>query len=144
MGEGVGSAVALGDGSTEGVGDGLGSGVGLGLAEGSGEGDGSTGGAGLGVAVRPGVAESTGLGRGVAVIEGSAVGAAGTEGVGVATGAMVARDSVNTGSRWTTCDAANTKAPPSSATDTMVTMSVPVVRIAPRMTWLRRSESQER
>ena len=60
------------------------------------------------MAAGAGVAESTGLGRGVAVIEGSAVGAAGTEGVGVATGSMVARDSVNTGSRWTTCDAAKT------------------------------------
>lgn len=142
MGEGVGSAVALGDGSTEGVGDGLGSGVGL--AEGSGESEGSTATVGAGVITGPGVAESTGLGRGVAVIEGSAVGAAGTEGVGVATGAMVARDSVNTGSRWTTCDAAKTKAPPSRATDRMVTTSVPVVRIAPRMTWVRRSDSHER
>lgn len=144
VGEGVGSAVALGDGSTEGVGEALGSGVGLGLAEGSGESEGSMVPAGAGVIAGAGVAESTGLGRGVAVIEGSAVGAAGTEGVGVATGAMVARASVNTGSRWTTCDAAKTKAPPSSATDRMVTISVPVVRIAPRMTWVRRSDSHER
>ncbi len=145
VGEGVGSAVALGDGSTEGVGDGLGSGVGLGLAEGSGETEGAKDSVGPGVVTGSGVAESTGLGRGVAVVEGSAVWAAGTGvSVGVATGGMVARWPLNTGSCETTCDAANTNAPPSSATDIIVTMRVPVVRIAPRMTWVRRSDSQDR
>ena len=144
VGEELGSAVALGDGSTEGVADGLGSGDGLGLAEGSGESDGWTESAGAGVIAGAGVAESTGLGRGVAVIEGSAVGVARSRvGVGVTTGPIVA-PAVNTGSRWTTCDAAKTKAPPSNATDRMVTISVPVVRIAPRTIWVRRSDSHER
>ena len=144
VGEGVGSAVALGDGSTEGVGDVLGSGVGLGVAEGSGEIEGSRDSVGAGVITGSGVAETTGLGRGVAFVEGSAVWAAGTEGVGVATGGTVARCPVNTGSWATTWDAAKTNAPPSSATERMVTSRVPVVRIAPRMTWVRRSDSHER
>ena len=143
VGEGVGSAVALGDGSTEGVGERLGSGVGLGLAEGSGEIEGSGVSVGAGVITGSGVAETTGLGRGVDIVEGSAVWAAGTEVVGVATGVMLARSPVNTGSCATTCEAAKTKAPPRSATVMIVTIRVPVVRIAPRMTWVRRSDSQE-
>ena len=144
VGEGVGSAVALGDGSTEGVAVGLGSGVALGVADGSGEAVWAGGSVGAGVITGSGVAETTGLGRGVDVVEGSAVWAAGTEVVGVATGGMVTRGAVNTGKFETTCDAANTNAPPSRATDRIVTIKVPVVRIAPRRTWLRRSESHER
>jgi hypothetical protein len=88
----VGSAVALGDGSTEIVGSGVGSGVSAGV--GSGVMSGSAV-AGTSVMTGAGVAETAGLGRGVATIEGSAVWAAGTEVVGVATGAMVARDRKN-------------------------------------------------
>jgi hypothetical protein len=141
-GEGVGSAVALGDGSAEDEGDALGSS--LGLAEGSSEGEACGDSVGAGVAAGSGVAETTGLGRAVSVVEGSAVWAAGTDVVGVATGGRVARCPLNTGSCATTCEAANTNAPPSRATDRIVTRSVPVVRMAPRMTWVRRSESQER
>lgn len=65
-------------------------------------------------------------------------------GVGVATGAIVAPCPVKTGSFVTNSVAARTKAPPSRATDKMVTMSVPVVRIAPRRTWVLRSDSHER
>lgn len=140
----MGSAVALGDGSAEGVGVGVASGVALGVVEGSVETDGAGDSVGAGVITGSGVAETTELGRGVDVVEGSAVWAAGTEVVGVATGGMVARGPVRIGKFDTTCDAANTKAPPRSATDRMVTMSVPVVRIAPRRTWVRRSDSHER
>jgi hypothetical protein len=143
VGDGVGSAVALGDGSTDGVGDGLGSGVGLG--SGLAEIEGATDSVGSGVATGSGVAETTGLGRGVAVVVGSAVGAAETGvSVGVATGGIVAGCPMNSGNRTTNCDAAKTKAPPRRATDRIVTIRVPVVRIAPRMTWVRRSDSQER
>ena len=90
------------------------------------------------------VAEGAGLGRGVALAVGSAVWAAGTGvSVGVATGGMLALCEKG-GSCLTNCDAAKTKAPPSSATDRIVTIRVPVVRIAPRRTWVRRSESHER
>jgi hypothetical protein len=150
VGEGVGWAVALGvaDGSAEGVGVGLGSGVALGVALGDADGSGEAvwagGSVGAGVITGSGVAETTGLGRGVDVVEGSAVWAAGTEVVGVATGGMVTRGPVNTGKFETTWDAANTNAPPRSATERMVTINVPVVRMAPRRTWVRRSESQDR
>lgn len=146
MGDGVGWAVALGaaDGSAEGVGVGLGSGVALGVAEGSGEAVGSGGSVGAGVVTGSGVAETTGLGRGVEIVEGSAVWAAGTEVFGVATGASVARGPVSSGKLLTNCEAANTNAPPSKATDRIVTTRVPVVRIAPRRTWLRRSDSHDR
>ncbi len=143
VGDGVGSAVALGDGSTDGLGVGVGSAVGLGA--GLAETVGSAVAVGAGVATGSGVAEATGLGRGVAMSEGSADWAAGTNvSVGVATGGMVARGGVNGGNCATNCEAANTKAPPSRATDRIVTTSVPVVRMAPRMTWLRRSDSQDR
>ena len=152
VGEGVGSAVALGvaEGSSEGdglgvgVGVGLGSGVALGVAEGSTDTEGCGEAVGAGVITGAGVTASTGVGRGVAVVEGSAVWAAGTEIVGVATGGIVTRGPTIDGKLETTCDAANTNALPSRATDKIVTTSVPVVRIAPRRTWLRRSESQDR
>lgn len=143
-GEGVGSAVALGDGSTDGVGEVLGSVEGLGLTEGSLDAEDSADSVGAGVITGSGVADTTGLGRGVAFVEGSAVWAAGTEGLGVATGGMLARGPENTGSCPTTCEAANTNAPPSSVTERMVTRRVPVVRIAPRITCVRRSDSHER
>ena len=150
VGEGVGSAVALGvaDGSADGVGVGLGSGVTLGVALGDADGSGEAvwagGSVGAGVITGSGVAETTELGRGVDVVEGSAVWAAGTEVVGVATGGMVTRGPARIGKLATTCDAANTNAPPSSATDRIVTINVPVVRIAPRRTWERRSDSHDR
>ena len=135
--------MALGDGSTVGVGVAVGSGVGVGvgLADGSTETVGST--VGAGVASGSGVTETTELGRGVDIVEGSAVRAAGTEVVGVATGGRVARPPLPLNTGTTNCEAANTKAPPSRATVMIVTTSVPVVRMAPRMTWLRRSESHE-
>ena len=150
---GVGSGDALGDGSAvdEGVGVGVGSAVGsgVGLADGSGVGE-TVGAAedgggvdGVGLMTTSGDAETTELGRGVAVVVGSAVWTAGTEMVGVDTGGSVARGNERRKLR-TTCDAAKTKAPPSRATDMIVTISVPVVRIAPRMTCVRRSDSHER
>lgn len=134
----MGSTVGVGVGSSDG--DAEASGVALGLTEGSADVDGSSV-AGAGV-TGSGVAESTGLCRGVEV-GGSAVWAAGTEIVGVATGGRVARCPMITGNCATTCEAANTNAPPSRATVMMVTIRVPVVRIAPRMTCERRSESHE-
>jgi hypothetical protein len=142
----VGWAVGLGEGSTDGDGEALGSTDGLGLGEGSGDADGSGVGAGVadgsgaGVAVAPGVGWAVGL-----VVPGAAVGAAETAGsVAVATGGSVTRGAgANTGSCATTWEAAKTNAPPRRATVRMVTISVPVVRIAPRMTWLRRSQSHE-
>ncbi len=141
VGVGEGSAVALGDGSGVGVGEGSG----VALGDGSGEGSAAIVGAGesvgAGVITGSGVAETTVLGLGVDIVPGSAVWAAWSKvGVGVTTGAMVAL--LNTGT--TNCEAAKTNAPPSNATDMMVTINVPVVRIAPRMTWVRRSESHER
>ena len=130
VGVGVGSAVALGDGSTEGEGEGEGSGGTVGAAESD----------GTGVITGSGVAETTELGRGVA---GSADWTAGTDVVGVSTGAMVARCPVNTGSCVTNCDAANTNAAPRRATATIVAIKVAVVRIAPRITCVRRSDSHE-
>jgi hypothetical protein len=142
-GVGVGSAVALGVGSTEG--SGVGVGVGSGVAEGDGsiDTDGSAVLDGAGVVVDSGDCETAGLGV-VAIVEGSAVWAAGTEVVGVATGSMVARGKLAVITGTTNCDAANTNAPPSSATDRMVTTRVPVVRIAPRTTCVRRSATQDR
>ena len=137
VGVGEGSAVALGDGSTEGVGDGVSSGVGLRLGVGSAAGVGSGGGAWVGFGVTttiPGVGLA---GRG------DVVGATVCAGVGVTTGGIVAPP-VNTGSCATSWEAAKTNAAPSSATVTIVRTSVPVVRIAPRRTWVRRSASQER
>ena len=151
VGVGVGAAVALGDGAGGGEGVGEGVGVGLALGDGAGlalaDGDGLALGDGAGsadVIAGSGVAETTVLGRGVVVGPGSAVGVARSRvGAGVTTGAMVARATTAVRTGTTTCEAANTNAPPSSATDRMVTTRVPVVRIAPRMTWVRRSDSHE-
>ena len=147
VGDGVGSAVAVGVGSTEGDGEADGSSEGLGLALSSGVAEGSGEGVGTAVGSGDGVAETPEVGRGVAVaVPGAAVGTAEAgASVGVATGGRVARATGWKGGNCaTTCEAANTKAPPSSATVTIVTISVPVVRMAPRMTCVRRSDSQER
>jgi hypothetical protein len=143
----VGSAVGVGVGSTDGDGEADGSSDGLGLALSSGVAEGSGVGVGAVVGSVVGVAETPELGRGVAVaVPGGAVGTAETGvSVGVATGGRVARGAGwKAGSCATTCDAANTKAPPRSATVMIVTIRVPVVRMAPRMTCVRRSDSQER
>lgn len=147
VGDGVGSAVALGDGSTEGEGEAEGSSDGLALGEASGVAEGSGEGVGAGVGSGDGVAEAPEDGRGVAVfVPGAAVGTADAGvSVGVATDSRVARAAGwNAGSCATTWEAAKTNAPPSSATVMIVTISVPVVRIAPRRTCVRRSESHER
>ena len=154
VGEGVGVAAGVGEGSTDGEGVGVASaeglglalGVSLGLGEGSGVAAGVGGAVGAGVGSGAGVAETPGVGRGVAgFVAGAAVGTAEAGvSVGVATGARVARATGwNAGSCATTWEAANTNAPPSSATVMIVTIRVPVVRIAPRRTWDRRSESHE-
>lgn len=144
VGVGVGSAVADGDGSTVGVGVALGSGVGVGVGDGVADGSRETVGSAVGTGVAgSGVAETTELGRGVDIVEGSAVWAAGTEVVGVATGSRVARPPLPLNTGTTNCEAANTNAPPSRATVMIVRTRVPVVRMAPRRTWVRRSDSHE-
>ena len=135
VGVGVGSDVGAGDAVSSGVGSGdaVGSGVGSSVATGVGS--------GVGACVGPGVT-TTIPGVGLAG-RGDVVGATVCAGVGVTSGAMVAPP-VNTGSCATSWEAAKTNAAPSSATVTIVRTSVPVVRIAPRRTWVRRSASQER
>ena len=145
----VGAGVGVGVGS----GDALGSGVGSGVAAwvGAGVGVGDSVGAGVGFEVGTGVGSVVGVtttpagvgvpGRGVAV--GTAVCSGVGASVGVTSGAIVTRE-VKAGSWATNCEAAKTNALPSRATVTIVTTSVPVVRIAPRRTWSRRSASQER
>ena len=134
-GEGDGSALALG----EGAGVALGSGDGDGLADGAGVGSGVT----TGFAVGTGVATTAG---GVPLTEGAAdtvgwtiVGA----GVGVMSVPTVAREE-GAGAGCVSSAAARTAAPPSNATVTTATMSVPVVRTAPRKTCVWRSWSHER
>ena len=146
-GDGVASGVGLGVGSTDGDGEADGSSDGLGLALSSGVAEGSGVGVGAVVGSVDGVAEGPELGRGVAVA--GFAGAVGTAeagvSVGVATGVRVARaGGWKAGNCATTCEAANTNAPPRRATVMIVTISVPVVRIAPRITWVRRSYIQER
>ena len=124
---GDGEGVALGDGEAAGLADGLG--LGLGVA--------------TGLAVGAGVATTAG---GVSLTEGAAdtvgwtiVGA----GVGVMSVPTVAREE-GAGAGCVSSAAARTAAPPSNPTVTMATMSVPVVRTAPRKTCVWRSWSQER
>ena len=129
-GEGDGSALALG----EGAGVALGSGDGDGLAEGAGVGSGVT----TGFAVGAGVATTAG-GVSAGAVGSTFVGA----GVGVMSGATVPCG-VGAGAGCVKKAAARTNAPPRNATVTMATMSVPVVRTAPRNTCVRRFASHER
>jgi hypothetical protein len=135
--------VGVGDGSTVALGDGAG--VALGWAVTAGLADG----AGLGLGVATGLAVGAGVvttAGGVPLTEGAAdtvgwtiVGA----GVGVMSVPTVARgDGGGTG--CVSSAAARTAAPPSNPTVTMATMSVPVVRTAPRKTCVWRFWSHER
>jgi hypothetical protein len=138
VGDGVGDGVGVGDGSAVALGDGAG------VAVGSGVGDGLGDGAGVGLGVTTGSA----VGAGVATTaRGVAAGAVGEAFVGAGVGVM-AGPTVPRG--WDTAGGcvkyaeARTNAPPRNATVTMATMSVPVVRTAPRRTWIRRLASHER
>jgi hypothetical protein len=163
----VGAGVGVGDGLADGggvrrgftVGDGVGDGVGVGDGSAVALGDGAgvaLGSATLGSAETAGLAEGTGVGAGVAT--GFAVGAgvattaggvsAGAVdrtmvGVGVMSGATVTRG-VGAGADCVKYAEASTNAPPRNATVMTATMSVPVVRTAPRKTCLLRSPSHER
>lgn len=143
VGVGDGSAVALGDGAGVALGDG--SGVALGWAVTAGLADGAGLGAGVttGVSVGAGVATTAG---GVPLTGGAAdtvgwtiVGA----GVGVMSDPTVPRGEGG-GTGCVSSAAARTAAPPSNPTVTTATMSVPVVRTAPRKTCVWRSWSHER
>jgi len=138
---GVGAGDALGSGVGSGVATSVGLGVGVATSVGLGVGVATWVGSGGGAWVGPGVT-TTIPGVGLAG-RGDVVGATVCAGVGVTSGAMVAPP-VNTGSCATSWEAAKTNAAPSSATVTIVRTRVPVVRIAPRRTWVRRSASQER
>jgi hypothetical protein len=147
VGDGDGDGKGVGDGSALALGDGAGVTLGLaetaGLADGDGEGDGVGAGVTTGLAVGAGVVMTAG---GVSLTEGAAdtvgwtiVGAS----VGVMSGPTVAcGDGGGTG--CVSSAAARTAAPPSNPTVTMATMSVPVVRTAPRKTCVWRFWSQER
>ena len=117
-GGGVRRGFSVGDGAGDGEGDGdgsavaLGDGTGLALGTGDGDGDGLTTGDGLGSGVTAGF-----VGAGVGVIFGAKV----TRGEDSPTGCVRSAE-------------ARTKAPPSNATVTIATTSVPVVRTAPRNT----------
>jgi hypothetical protein len=135
--------VGAGDGSTVALGDGAG--VALGAAETAGLADG----AGVGLGVTTGLAVGAGVvttAGGVSLTEGAAdtvgwamLGAS----VGDMLGTTVARgDGGGTG--CVSSAAARTAAPPSNPTVTMATMSVPVVRTAPRKTCVWRFWSHER
>ena len=138
VGDGVGDGVGVGDGSAVALGDGAGVTLGIG------DGDGLADGAGVGLGVATGFA----VGAGVATTAGEVAG--GTvdstfvgAGVGVMTGPTVTRV-VGTGGACVKYAEARTNAPPRNATVTMATMSVPVVRTAPRNTCVRRFASHER
>ncbi len=137
MGCDVGSGVALGTGvgscDATGVAEGVGGTLGPSLAD------------GVGSNVGPGVTTTPAgvgfpppeVGVGAAVIPG------GGASVGVISGATVPLGA-NTLAVWAMKpEAANTNTPPSRATATIVTTSVPVVRIAPRKTRAGRSASHE-
>ena len=130
MGVGDGTAVALGDGA----GVTLGSGDGDWLADGDGLGFGVTTGFGVGAGVATtaggvagGTVDSTFVGAGVGVMSLPTLAC----GAGVEVGCVKNA-------------AARTNAPPRNATVTMATMSVPVVRTAPRNTCVRRLANHER
>ena len=169
MGDGASDGAGVGDGTAVGGGVRRGFSVGDGEGDGEGEGDGSADALGEGEGVAEGwlegagLADSVGLGLGVAT--GLAVGAgvattAGgvplTEGaadtvgwtivgasVGVMSGPTVAREE-GAGAGCVSSAAARTAAPPSNPTVTIATMSVPVVRTAPRKTCVWRPWSHER
>ena len=143
VGDGDGDGEGVGDGSAVALGDGDGVALGwdetAGLADSPGLGLGVT----TGLAVGAGVATTAGV---VPMTEGAAdtvgwtiVGA----GVGVMSVPTVAREE-GAGAGCVSSAAARTAAPPSNPTVTMATMSVPVVRTAPRKTCVWRSWSQLR
>ena len=163
----VGAGVGVGDGLADGggvrrgfsVGDGVGDGVGVGSTVALGDGVGVA----LGSAETAGLADGTGVGAmvtaGLAVGAGVATTASGVPftgdaadtvgwtivgaSVGVMSGPTVARED-GAGAGCVSSAAPSTAAPPSNPTVTMATMSVPVVRIAPRKTWVWRFSSHER
>jgi hypothetical protein len=156
--EGDGDGLAVGGGVRRGFSVGMGVGVGVGSADGVGSG------VGTGDAVSVGVGDGSGVGSAVGSTDGDGVMSI-TAGVGVARfgGTVGAAVSAGVGAgvgvtsgltvplgpnTWAVCamkpEAAKTKTPPRRATATIVTTSVPVVRIAPRMTCAGRSASQER
>ncbi len=141
MGVGDGSAVALGEGAGVALGDGLGWAVTAGLADGAGLGLGL--GVTTGFAVGAGVATTAGgvtwAGVAADTLGWSVVGAS----VGVMLGPTVPRGD-GAGAGFVRNAAARTAAPPSNATVMTATISVPVVRMAPRKTWVFRFVSQER
>ena len=146
VGDGDGDGVGVGDGSVVALGDGeaLGWLEAAGLADSPGLGLGvTTGLPTLGLAVGAGVTTTAGE---VPLTEGAAdtvgwtiVGA----GVGVMSVPTVAREE-GAGAGCVSSAAARTAAPPSNPTVTMATISVPVVRTAPRKTCVWRSWSQLR
>jgi hypothetical protein len=140
---GDGSALALGDGEGVALGDGEGVALGDGEAAGLADGLGLGLGVATGLAVGAGVATTAG---GVSLTEGAAVTVGWTivgASVGVMFGPTVARGE-GAGAGCVSSAAARTAAPPSNPTVTMATMSVPVVRTAPRKTCVWRSWSQLR
>lgn len=152
VGDGDGEGVGLGDGSALALGDGAGVALGspiLGSAEAAGLADGVGVGAGvwyspvLPLTVGAGVATTAGGVPWVGVAADSVgwtfVGA----GVGVMSTTTVARED-GAGAGCVSSAAPRTAAPPSKATVTTATMSVPVVRIAPRKTCVWRFSSHER
>ena len=139
-GGGVRRGFSVGDGAGDGEGDGdgsavaLGDGTGLALGTGDGDGDGLTAGDGLGSGVTAGFAVGVGVATTAAGVAGGSVdltfvGA----GVGVIFGAKVTRGEDSPTGCVRSAEA-RTKAPPSNATVTIATTSVPVVRTAPRNT----------
>ena len=139
-GGGVRRGFSVGDGAGDGEGDGdgsavaLGDGTGLALGTGDGDGDGLTAGDGLGSGVTAGFAVGVGVATTAAGVAGGSVdlpfvGA----GVGIIVGATVTRGEDSPTGCVRSAEA-RTKAPPSNATVTIATTSVPVVRTAPRNT----------
>ena len=139
-GGGVRRGFSVGDGAGDGEGDGdgsavaLGDGTGLALGTGDGDGDGLTAGDGLGSGVTAGFAVGVGVATKAAGVAGGSVdlpfvGA----GVGIIVGATVTRGEDSPTGCVRSAEA-RTKAPPSNATVTTATTSVPVVRTAPRNT----------
>ena len=172
VGLGVGVAVGVGDGVADSVGVGVGSGVGSGVGDADGSLEGDAVASGVGAGVGSGVdsvgvaAETLTSGDGVNTCTGlvgdtttgvdfistpevgfgwDATPKVGSTGATVrdATGGNVPLADLRGGAEMND-DAANANAPPMSATETIVTTSVPVVRIAPRKTWRGRFANHER
>jgi len=134
VGDGAGDGEGDGDGSAVALGDGTGLALGTGDGDGDGDGDGLTAGDGLGSGVTAGFAVGVGVATTAAGVAGGSVdltfvGA----GVGVIFGAKVTRGEDSPTGCVRSAEA-RTKAPPSNATVTIATTSVPVVRTAPRNT----------